>query len=538
MAREARKAGAMSRSAHDDFIERPQPHDPKAERTVLAAILLDPKKIAAASEQLTAHDFYAGPNGAASHNLLIFAAMIALAKRQIEVHPNAIMDYLQSIGQSSDELMAYLLALPEGEPRGVPVSDLAFHARTIKQKSDQRRLIALGQAFQEAGFKERAPQQKITQVEEFAALREYATETLARISQESSNGAGSSDIQLQPYEEITKEHLHFMWPGYLPLGKLVHLAGDSGEGKSPLSLDLIARTTSGADWPDGSKNTLGPRSVILLAGEDNCADTIRPRLELAGAGLSRVFNVRCTVGKGQERHEILLALDRDVHQLAAQARKIPDLAGLYADPITNYLGKVQMKLEEEVRARLLMPLAALAAELNICIVTIGHLNRRDRGTSPLQRIMGAAAFHGVARYIYFVGPDPDDDDKFSHILVQQRGGNAPSLRYRTIVKPMTWDGETSDVVQIEWRGVSGATSQDAVDPQQGAEKSATDKAAKDLINILKSGRVAAVEAQQLLKDAGHDVEKLNWTRVHRKAHVGTDRFDGERFYSWFLKAQK
>jgi hypothetical protein len=347
------------------------------------------------------------------------------------------------------------------------------------------------------------------------------------------NGA-STTIHLESYKSIQKEHLHAMWPGYLPLSRLVHLAGDSGEGKSPLTIDLTARVTSALNWPDGTPNSLGPRSVILLASEDDTRDTVRPRLELSGADLSRVYDVRCSVAEGQDRHEILLALDRDVHQLVARAREIPDLAFMVIDPISNYLGTVQMRLEEEVRSRLLMPLSAAAADLGICVFTVGHLNRRERGTSPLQRIMGAAAFHGVARYIYFVGADPDDDDKHAHVLVQQRGGNSPSLRYRTVARPMTWDGETSEVVQIEWRGASEATSQDAVDPQRADDKSATDKAASALVEILKNGRVPAVDAKQLLKDAGHDVDKLNWTRVHRKAGAKSERFHGERYFSWFL----
>jgi hypothetical protein len=140
-------------------------------------------------------------------------------------------------------------------------------------------------------------------------------------------------IHLESYQQIPKEHLQPMWPGYIPFGKLVHLAGDSGEGKSPLTLDLIARVTSGADWPDGTKNALGPRPVILLASEDDPNDTICPRLELAGADLSRVFDAKIT--KGQDRDEILLALDRDLQQLIAAAAGLPDLALMIIDPITG-----------------------------------------------------------------------------------------------------------------------------------------------------------------------------------------------------------
>src|ERR1700723_3772447 len=53
--------------------------------------------------------------------------------------------------------------------------------------------------------------------------------------------------------------------------------------------------SAGADFPDGAKNTLGPRSVLLLSSEDDPATTIRPRAELAGANLAKLYNVKMKV---------------------------------------------------------------------------------------------------------------------------------------------------------------------------------------------------------------------------------------------------
>jgi hypothetical protein len=44
----------------------------------------------------------------------------------------------------------------------------------------------------------------------------------------------------------------------------------------------------------------------------------------------------------------------------------------------------------------LAPLSNLAAELDIVVITVGHFNRSERGTDPLHRMIGAAAFSGVA----------------------------------------------------------------------------------------------------------------------------------------------
>ena len=199
------------------------------------------------------------------------------------------------------------------------------------------------------------------------------------------------EATLISFATVAKEHLKYLWDKYLPFGKLIHVAGDSGEGKSPLLLDLIARITTGADWPDGTKNIWGPRSVILCAGEDDPNDTIVPRLELAGADLAKVFFVRITVRVGQNRTDTQLALDRDLQELMVQMAQVSDLAAVVIDPITNYLGKVQMRMEEEVRSQLLMPLVATARFLGIVVVTIGHLNRlRERHIPP-------PAHHGCRR---------------------------------------------------------------------------------------------------------------------------------------------
>jgi putative DNA primase/helicase len=152
-------------------------------------------------------------------------------------------------------------------------------------------------------------------------------------------------------------------------------------------------------WPDKTPNRAGPQSVILLAAEDDPEDTVKPRLELAGANVKKVYDVKCTMRLDQKPVEKLLALDHDIHELIAKARTIPDLALMVIDPITNYLGKVPMNKDEKVRA-ILMSLGSAARKLKCAIITFGHLNRREKGTDPLQRIMGAAAFHGVARFVY------------------------------------------------------------------------------------------------------------------------------------------
>jgi RecA-family ATPase len=64
--------------------------------------------------------------------------------------------------------------------------------------------------------------------------------------------------------------------------------GDPGLGKSATVLDVAARVSTGREFPDGTSNDVGPGGVVILSAEDGLSDTIKPRLEAAGADLERI----------------------------------------------------------------------------------------------------------------------------------------------------------------------------------------------------------------------------------------------------------
>src|SRR5207249_2537482 len=91
---------------------------------------------------------------------------------------------------------------------------------------------------------------------------------------------------LRCFSDIAPKPLRWLWPGRIPLAKLTLLVGDPGLGKSLLTADAASRVTRGEAFPDGALCESG--SVIFLSAEDDPADTIRPRLDAAGADVSRV----------------------------------------------------------------------------------------------------------------------------------------------------------------------------------------------------------------------------------------------------------
>jgi len=109
----------------------------------------------------------------------------------------------------------------------------------------------------------------------------------AKIFDEYSNPPAPG-VVLRCCNDIVPKPLRWLWPGRIPLGKLTLFAGDPGLGKSVVTLDVAARVTRGDGWPDGATAGYEAGSVIVLSAEDDPADTIRPRLDAAGADLRRV----------------------------------------------------------------------------------------------------------------------------------------------------------------------------------------------------------------------------------------------------------
>jgi hypothetical protein len=233
-----------------------------------------------------------------------------------------------------------------------------------------------------------------------------------------------------------------------------------------------------------------------------------------------------------------VALLHDTQKLADLARSLPDLGLIIIDPVTNYLDGLKMNAEEDMRA-LLTPLSNLAAELGIVVITVGHLNRREKGTDPLHRMMGAAAFGGVARAVYAFGPDPDEESKFCHVMTVMRscGGEGSALRYRTeLVTENCPDSFPTEIIKVAWTGKSDATAEDSVDPASAKDKAQEDEAAQLLRDLLREGKRPARECTELLKPEGYDLEKLNAGRVRRKVGAESKKFPGDRFNSWYLPA--
>lgn len=206
-----------------------------------------------------------------------------------------------------------------------------------------------------------------------------------------------NDLVVEPLSQVRSERLAWLWDRWLPRGKLTLLDGDPGIGKSLLTLDLAARLTRGDALP-GAAPTGRPHTVLLLAAEDDAADTTRPRAEAAGANLDRLI-----VLTGPDLHS--LRFPESLPQLAdVVAQHRPDL--LIIDPIVAFLSpKIGANADQCIR-RVLSQLARIGEASGCTILMVRHL-RKAGSANALYRGSGSIGFIASARTAFLAARHPD-----------------------------------------------------------------------------------------------------------------------------------
>ena len=98
--------------------------------------------------------------------------------------------------------------------------------------------------------------------------------------------AATLTLASRQYRDIEPQAVEWLWPHRIALGKLSLLVGTPGLGKTFVACDLSARVSRGEAFPDGSLPPIG--QAAILTAEDGAGDTLRPRLDAAGADVAKV----------------------------------------------------------------------------------------------------------------------------------------------------------------------------------------------------------------------------------------------------------
>ena len=243
-----------------------------------------------------------------------------------------------------------------------------------------------------------------------------------------------SGLAIVRVADVEGKKVDWLWPGRIARGKLTIVAGNPDVNKSTMTLDLTARVTTGALLPAGEGHApLG--SVIILTAEDDVADTVRPRLEVAGADLARVhviIAIKAANGAGPRSFD----LSQDIGRLEKAIGEIGDVLLVIIDPISAYMGKpgkLDSYRSTDVRATL-APLQETAARCGVAVIGIDHLNKSG-GAQAMLRVLGSIAFVAAARAVYVIVRDEEDGERRLMLPAKNNLGKIRTgLAFRVIEK--------------------------------------------------------------------------------------------------------
>jgi hypothetical protein len=360
------------------------------------------------------------------------------------------------------------------------------------------------------------------------AFMDKAARALAE-GQARSQSVTTGDLVL--VADVDREQVTWLWPGRIPLGKVSVLDGDPGTGKSTLTLTVAAKVTTGSPFPDGTRPEVG--DVVLLNAEDDIGDTIRPRLEAAGADLARCWVLPDVHpppdDKGKPRPPRPPELPADLEQLEklVQSRSA---ALVVIDPLMAFLsGQVDSHRDQDVR-RVLASLAYMAARTGAAVVIVRHMNKGQG--SALYRGSGSIGIVGAARAGLLVAPDPDDENRRILAMTKSNLAKMPdALAYRLV------DDERYSCARVVWDGVSARTANDLVRPRVDEDEApALAEAVRVLKEILADGPLAAGNVKTQAATAG--VKDRTLDRARKVLGVTTRRrgFGQGGHYEWSMPA--
>lgn len=199
-----------------------------------------------------------------------------------------------------------------------------------------------------------------------------------------------TELKIIKMSEIESQEIEWLWFPFIPYGKLTIIQGDPGDGKTTLVLNLAAKLSKG-EALDKDMDIREPIIVIYQTAEDGLADTVKPRLELAGADCEQIIVI-------DESDKLLSMADERLEEaIQTTGAKL-----LILDPIQAYLGGgMDMNRANEARD-MTKKLGALAEKYKCAIVLIGHMNKAS-GNKAAYRGMGSIDFFAVARSVLLVG---------------------------------------------------------------------------------------------------------------------------------------
>lgn len=354
------------------------------------------------------------------------------------------------------------------------------------------------------------------------------------------NGVHNDDSKFDVVmaDTIEPTRTGWLWPKRVPLSNLTIFCGNPGNGKSLATVFLAATLTTKANFPD-TPNPVEASEVLVLSGEDGIDDTLVPRLKVAGADLSKVHILKSVTYRNKmlgnnaaQREKRYVQLDTDVQMLKSYLQAHPNIKLVVIDPISNYLGKVKMTDEQNVR-RVLMPVRDMAEDTNTAVVAVMHLNKKEE-LSAIHRVGGAMAFVGIARASWMFAADPENPELYYMLRVKVNiAARSGGLTYAIKAKQIRVEDSDEWYPHIEWLGTTDKTADTISQPSKPNHRPPDERnaAVAWLVEFLKSGP----QLQKDVADQGRGLHGFSLRTLERaKQEIKAKSYKQNGKWYWVL----
>lgn len=234
--------------------------------------------------------------------------------------------------------------------------------------------------------------------EEEAAAIDKEIEAIDRELRRQEPRAVNERVSLVCMSDIEEEDVEWLYPPYVPRGKVTICAAYPGAGKTYLMCYMAACVSTGRQFFNQIPFRDNPGRVIYLTAEDGIGDTIKKRLRICGANMMNIATVL-------DNKTQLMFDSSEIEDFMKNYR--PDL--MIFDPFQAYIGaEIDMNAPNRTREKLGY-ISELAEKYKVAVVLICHFNKNGKGDA-ITRVLGSTDIMGICRSYIALGPVPGEDD--------------------------------------------------------------------------------------------------------------------------------
>jgi hypothetical protein len=341
-------------------------------------------------------------------------------------------------------------------------------------------------------------------------------------------------------DSVELDNVTWIWKNKIPVGTATWCLGQPNNGKSLMTIEIVACVTTGRDFPDGSKNETPPSRVLMYCGEDSPGKVVLPRLKAAGADTSKVsfFDRKSfrTFAGDNEPERRPLNLTQDLDDLIEFSKVHPEYKMIVADPITGIFGSKNINKNEEANP-VLEHLIDFCEETGIAFLGVLHVPKRTTN-SAIEKIAGGSAVGGSAKSAFMLSRDPDSEDIHDHMLTMVKwnyASSAEGLKYKTVSASVDWKGRKIDTAKIEWGEVVGTVADDVLAKQNSKtveRDRQQDRCDAFLRTYLSNGHQKSKDVYDAATAQGFGSSTVKRSVINIKAHHVDGRKYGKQ--GWYM----